>query len=165
MTARAAPDALRKSAMSFISASARCIFVGAFLTFGPSRFLTQERSNTADMGLTLSSSARTGASISFERTPAFNAASYALSVKMSQPPKTRLPRPASGTSSLIGMKRGWLRLPRRSFWSCVTEPMGCARPLWIRWTPAISVVETAPSPGSRTASGPSAGAIFFASSG
>ena len=151
--------------MSLRSSSARCIFVGAFLTLGPSRFLTHERSNTADMGLTFSRSARTGASISFESTPALTAASYALSVKMSQPPKARSPRPARGTSSLIGVKRGWLRLPRRSFWSCVTEPIGCARPLWIRWTPAMSVVETAPRPGSRTARGPSAGAIFLASSG
>ncbi len=58
-----------------MSSSARCIFVGAFFTLGPSRFLTHERSNTADIGLTFSSSARTGASISFERTPAFTAAS------------------------------------------------------------------------------------------
>lgn len=66
---------------------------------------------------------------------------------------------------MIRVKRGWDRLPRRSFCICVTEPMGCASPLRIRWTPAIRVVETAPSPGRSTASVPLAGAIFRASSG
>src|SRR6185436_20458717 len=42
---------------------------------------------------------------------------------------------------------------------CVSEPMGCARPLRMAMTPAMVVVLTAPSPTRRIPSFPSAGAI------
>src|SRR6185436_4676626 len=78
---------------------------------------------------------------------------------MSQPPKTTSSRLASGTNSLIFGERFSVRLPRRMWPICVSEPMGCARPLRMAMTPAMVVVLTAPSPTRRIPSFPSAGAI------
>ena len=69
------------------------------------------------------------------------------------------PDSASGTKSLMSGVRPSVRLPRRTVASWVSEPIGCARPRFTASTPAIKVVLTAPIPGSRTPSLPSAGAI------
>src|SRR6185436_10391519 len=78
---------------------------------------------------------------------------------MSQPPKTRSSRPASGTNSLILGDLLSVRLPRRIVPIWVSDPIGFARPLRIATTPAIVVVLTAPSPTSRIPSLPRAGEI------
>src|SRR5580704_14675236 len=92
-------------------------------------------------------------------TPAFEAASYMLSSKMSQPVKTRSSSPASGTNSLIFGERPSVRLPSRTVPICVSDPIGLARPLRIASTPATNVVATAPMPGIITPSFPFAGWI------
>src|SRR6202158_3930416 len=79
---------------------------------------------------------------------------------MSQPPKTRSSRLASGTKSLILGERPSVRFPRRTVESCVSEPTGSPSPRLIASTPAMKVVETAPIPGIRTPNLPSAGAIW-----
>src|SRR5665213_693923 len=79
---------------------------------------------------------------------------------MSQPPKTKSSRPASGTKSLILGERPSVRLPRRTVDSCVSEPTGSPSPRLIASTPAMKVVDTAPIPGIRMPSLPSAGAIW-----
>ena len=79
---------------------------------------------------------------------------------MSQPPKTRSLRPASGTKSLIIGVRLSVRLPSRMVESCVSDPTGAAIPRLIASTPAMNVVVTAPIPGINTPSFPSAGAIW-----
>src|SRR5258708_39296868 len=79
---------------------------------------------------------------------------------MSQPPNTRSFKPASGTKSLILGERASVRLPSRIAASCVSEPIGAAIPWRMASTPAINVVDTAPIPGIRTPSLPSAGAIW-----
>src|SRR5437899_585373 len=93
-------------------------------------------------------------------TPALTAASYAVSGKMSQPPKTRLSSFSSWTNSRISGERRWVRLPRRMVPSWVTEPIGWAQPLRTSSTPAINVVLTAPMPGVRTPSSPCGGAML-----
>src|ERR1700674_1708064 len=79
---------------------------------------------------------------------------------MSQPPKTRSFKPASGTKSLIIGVLASVRLPRRMVASCVSDPMGAAVPRFTASTPAMKVVLTAPMPGIKTPSFPSAGAIW-----
>src|SRR5439155_22383865 len=93
-------------------------------------------------------------------TPALQAASYALSGKMSQPPKTRLSRVSSGTNSRISGERRSVRGPRRMVASWVTEPIGRAAPVRTSSTPAINVVLTAPRPGVSTPSFPFGGAML-----
>src|SRR5277367_569238 len=78
---------------------------------------------------------------------------------MSQPPNSRSSSFASGTKSLISGVRPSVRLPRRTVASCVSDPIGAPRPRLTASTPAMNVVLTAPIPGSRTPSLPSAGAI------
>src|ERR1700735_5637342 len=78
---------------------------------------------------------------------------------MSQPPNSRSSSFASGTKSLISGVRPSVRLPRRTVASCVSDPIGAPRPRLTASTPAMNVVLTAPMPGSRTPSLPSAGAI------
>src|ERR1700722_1904362 len=78
---------------------------------------------------------------------------------MSQPPNSRSSSFASGTKSLINGVRPSVRLPRRTVASCVNDPIGAPRPRLTASTPAMNVVLTAPMPGSRTPSLPSAGAI------
>ena len=78
---------------------------------------------------------------------------------MSHPPKTKSLRPASGTNSLIGGVRPSVRFPSRMVASCVSEPIGLARSFFTASTPAMNVVETAPMPGIKMPSLPSAGAI------
>src|SRR5712691_335134 len=97
------------------------------------------------------------------RTPAFWAASKQLSSKMSQAPNTRSFRPARGTKSLMRGLRPSVRLPSRTVESCVTEPIGLAIPRRIASTPAMNVVVTAPMPGIKMPSFPSAGAILVIS--
>src|SRR4051794_20329900 len=79
---------------------------------------------------------------------------------MSQPPTTRSSSAASGTKSLISGLRPSVRFPSRTVESCVTEPIGLARPRLIASTPAMKVVVTAPIPGIRIPNFPSAGAIL-----
>src|SRR5438128_430797 len=93
-------------------------------------------------------------------TPALRAASYAVSGKMSQPPKTRLSSFSSGTNSRISGERRSVRLPRRMVASWVTEPIGSAHPVRTNSTPAINVVLTAPMPGMSTPSFPFGGAML-----
>src|SRR5215469_2754913 len=78
---------------------------------------------------------------------------------MSHPPNSRSSSLASGTKSLIFGVRPSVRLPRRTVASCVSDPIGAPRPLFTASTPAMNVVLTAPIPGSKTPSLPSAGAI------
>src|SRR5438874_10481796 len=78
---------------------------------------------------------------------------------MSQPPKTTSSRRASGTSSATRGARPSVRLPRRTVTIWVRLPMGRESPLRMASTPAMKVVATAPIPGSRTPSLPSAGGI------
>ena len=78
---------------------------------------------------------------------------------MSQPPNTRLSRPASGTNSLIAGDRASVRLPRRTVPICVSEPMGFARPFLIAMMPAMVVVDTAPRPTRSRPTLPPAGAM------
>src|SRR5713226_5873192 len=94
------------------------------------------------------------------RTPAFAADWYALSLKMSQPPKVRSFSSASGTNFLMSGERASVRLPRRIVPICVSDPTGCDFPLRTSSTPAINVVLTAPMPGSKIPSFPLAGAIL-----
>src|SRR6185295_15893745 len=82
---------------------------------------------------------------------------------MSHPPKTKSFRPASGTNPFTKGLRPSVRFPRRTVESCVTEPMGFASPRRIASTPAMNVVVTAPIPGIRIPSFPSAGAILVIS--
>ncbi len=131
-----------------------------FLTFLPSRRLTHFWSNTAGMGLMAESLLFSCARCSGLSTLALAAAVYASSGMGSQPPKTRSSRRARGTRSLIFAQRFSLRLPRRSCAICVSDPMGLLRPAFTASTPAMKVVATAPIPGKRTASFPSAGATF-----
>src|SRR5271156_6639280 len=78
---------------------------------------------------------------------------------MSQPPNSRSSSFASGTKSLISGVRPSVRLPSRTVASCVSDPIGAPSPRLTASTPAMNVVLTAPMPGSRTPSLPSAGAI------
>ena len=89
----------------------------------------------------------TWSSRSRSSTPAFDAAAYMLSSKMSQPVKTRSLSDASGTNSLILGDSASVRLPSRIVPICVSDPMGLAMPLRTASTPATNVVATAPMPG------------------
>src|SRR4051794_38716009 len=91
-------------------------------------------------GLTCSSRSRSS-------TPAFKAAAYMLSSKMSQPVNTRSSSEASGTNSLIFGDSAFVRLPRRIVPIWVSDPIGLAIPLRTASTPATNVVATAPMPG------------------
>src|SRR5688500_16000311 len=108
----------------------------------------------------LSRKSAIGSRSSFFSTPAFLALSYALSGMGSQPPKTRSSSVASGTSSLMSGFRFSVRLPSRMCASCVSDPIGSARPRRTASTPAIKVVATAPIPGKRMPNRPEAGSIF-----
>ena len=92
-------------------------------------------------------------------TPAFTAAVYASSGIGSHAVKTRSFRSASGTNSLIFGTRFSVRLPSRIVAIWLSDPIGNARPRRTFSTPAMNVVETAPSPTSITPSFPVAGAI------
>src|SRR3984893_17934652 len=81
------------------------------------------------------------------RTPAFDAAAYMLSSKMSQPVKTRSLSDARGTNSLILGESASVRLPSRIVPIWVSDPIGLAMPLRTASTPATNVVATAPMPG------------------
>ena len=89
----------------------------------------------------------TWSSRSRSSTPAFDAAAYMLSSKMSQPVKTRSLSDASGTNSLILGESASVRLPSRIVPIWVSDPMGLAMPLRTASTPATNVVATAPMPG------------------
>ena len=65
--------------------------------------------------------------------------------------------PARGTKSLMSGERLSVRLPRRTVPIWVRLPMGFERPVRMASTPAMNVVATAPMPGSRMPSFPSAG--------
>ena len=130
------------------------------LTFAPSSRFTTFLSNTAGMGRIFESVGCSCARCSGESTFAFTAAVYASSGIGSQPPNTRSCRRASGTRSLIIAQRFSLRLPRRTCAIWVSDPMGLPSPALTASTPAMNVVATAPMPGKRTASLPSAGATF-----
>src|SRR5205809_3579607 len=146
--------------MSSLISSARSNFVLAFFTWVPWRRLTYAWSNAAFIGLIPASKPFTSSRCTGPSTPAFAAASYAVSGKMSQPPKTRLSRFSSGTNSRISGERRCVRFPRRIVPSWVSEPIGSAAPLRTSSTPAMKVVLTAPMPGVRTPSSPFGGAIL-----
>src|SRR5580704_15547127 len=93
-------------------------------------------------------------------TPAFAADWYALSLKMSHPPKVKSFNSASGTNFLTSGERPSVRLPSRIVPSWVSEPTGCALPFLTNSTPAINVVLTAPIPGVNIPSFPLGSAIF-----
>src|SRR2546427_684635 len=93
-------------------------------------------------------------------TPAWTAASYAVSGKMPQPPKPRLSSVSRGTNSGISGERCCVRLPSRIVPSWVIEPIGAAAPLRTSSTPAMNVVLTAPMPGVRIPSSPFGGAML-----
>src|SRR5436853_469740 len=78
---------------------------------------------------------------------------------MSQPPNTRSPRSASGTTSLIFGDRPSVRFPRRTVPIWVSDPIGLARPRRMASTPAMNVVLTAPRPTSSTPRAARAGAL------
>src|SRR5437763_1733073 len=78
---------------------------------------------------------------------------------MSQQPISRSLMLASGTKSLIAGLRPSVRFPSRTVPSWVSDPMGLPRSRLKASSPAIKVVVTAPMPGIRTPSLPSAGAI------
>src|SRR5260370_35200482 len=67
---------------------------------------------------------------------------------------------ASGTKSLIAGLRPSVRFPRRTVPNCVREPIGFPSPSLKASSPAMKVVVTAPIPGIKTPSLPSAGAIW-----
>src|SRR6266403_5825265 len=160
VTRRVAREVFLKSAMSSLICSASSYLFFAFLTYVPSSFFTYSLSKAAFIGLILERNGFTLARSSLLSTPAFEAAWYALSLKRSQPPKTRSSRSASGTNFLIRGELLSVRLPRRIVPSCVSEPMGCALPLRTNSTPAMNVVLTAPIPGKRIPSFPFGGAIL-----
>src|SRR6185369_7425186 len=93
-------------------------------------------------------------------TPAFDAASYMLSSKMSHPVKTRSLSPASGTNSFTFGERPSVRFPNRIVPIWVSDPIGFASPLRIASTPATNVVATAPMPGIMMPSFPFAGSML-----
>src|SRR6185295_11566161 len=90
-------------------------------------------------------------------TPAFVAAVYMSSSKMSHPVKTRSFRAARGTKSRTAGELLSVRLPKRIVPIWVNEPIGFATPLRTASTPATNVVATAPMPGIITPSFPLAG--------
>src|SRR5260370_32208708 len=67
---------------------------------------------------------------------------------------------ASGTKSLIAGLRPSVRIPRRNVPNCVREPIGFPSPSLNASSSAMKVVVTAPIPGIKTPSLPSAGAIW-----
>src|ERR1022692_4312912 len=67
---------------------------------------------------------------------------------------------ANGTKSLMAGLRPSVRLPRRTGPNCVREPMGFPNPSLKASSQATKVVVTAPMPGIKTPSLPSAGAIW-----
>src|SRR5713226_9846687 len=160
VTSREAREVLRKLAMSSLICNASSYLFLPFLMLGPSISFTKSWSNAAFMGLIVERKGFTFSRSWGFRTPAFAADWYALSLKMSQPPKVRSFSSASGTNFLMSGERASVRLPRRIVPICVSDPTGCDLPLRTSSTPAINVVLTAPMPGSRTPSFPLAGAIL-----
>ncbi len=67
---------------------------------------------------------------------------------------------ARGTKSWMAGLRPSVRFPKRMVPSWVSDPMGLPRPRLMASRPAMNVVVTAPMPGIRTPSLPSAGAIW-----
>ena len=112
------------------------------------------------MGLIFSRYGFSFLSISLFSTCAWDAASYTLSSKMSQPVKTRSFKSAKGTKSLISGELLSVRLPSRMVPICVSEPIGFASPRRTASTPEIIVVATAPMPTTITPNFPFAGATF-----
>src|SRR4051794_13964491 len=76
---------------------------------------------------------------------------------MSQPPNSKSSILARGTKSLILGVLLSVRLPRRIVFSWVMEPIGFAIPSLMASIPAMNVVVTAPIPGIKMPSFPSAG--------
>src|SRR5260370_20664676 len=159
VTSREAREVLRKSAMSSLICSASSYLFLPFLMFGPSMSFTKSWSNAAFIGLMVERKGFTFSRSCGLRTPAFAADWYALSLKMSQPPKVRSVSSARGTNFLMSGERASVRLPRRMVPICVSDPTDCDLPLRTSSTPAMKVVLTAPMPGSNTPSLPLAGAI------
>src|SRR5467141_2397392 len=160
VTRRETREVLRKLSMSFLICNAISYLFLPFLMLGPSISFTKSRSNAAFMGLMVERNGFTFSRSCGFSTPAFAADWYALSLKISQPPKVRSLSSASGTNLLISGERPSVRLPRRIVPICVSDPTGCDLPLRTSSTPAMNVVLTAPMPGSRTPSFPLAGAIL-----
>src|SRR5260370_11131249 len=160
VTSREAREVLRKSAMSCLICSASSYLFLPFLMFGPSISFTKPWSTAAFMGLMVERNGFTFSRSCGLRTPAFAADWYALSLKMSQPPKARSVSSARGTNFLMSGERASVRLPRRMVPICVSGPTGSDLPLRTSSPPAINVVLTAPMPGSSTPSFPLAGAIL-----
>src|SRR5215475_1087769 len=98
VTSRDAREVFLKFAISSLICSASSYLFLAFLTHVPSSLFTYSLSNAAFIGLILERNGLTLARCSGLNTPALAAASYALSLKMSHPPKTRSSRSASGTN-------------------------------------------------------------------
>src|ERR1700704_3017893 len=160
VTRRETREVLRKFAMSSLICSASSYLFLPFLMLGPSIIFTKSWSNAAFMGLMVERKGFTFSKSCGFKTPAFAADWYALSLKMSQPPKLRSFSSARGTNFLMSGERASVRLPSRMVPICVSEPTGCALPLRTSSTPAMKVVLTAPRPGSSTPSFPLAGAIL-----
>ena len=146
--------------MSAISASASSILLAPVFTRNPSRRDTHSRSKTASMATMPSNSALIGARSRSSSTPEVRAASRALAEMGSQPPNTRSSSEARGTKSRMSGLRPSPRLPRRMCAICETDPIGASPDRRAVITPAMSVEDTAPSPGSNTPSLPVAGAIW-----
>ena len=115
--------------------------VAACLMCVPFRRFAQLWSNAAGIGLIASNSSFTPfRSFSF-KTSAYRAASYALSGKISHPPKTMSFRSVRGTISLIAFSSPF---SKRIVANCEIEPIGLANPLRAANVPVIMVVATAP---------------------
>src|SRR5229473_3773958 len=160
VTKRETREVLRKLAISSLICSASSYLFFPFLMFGPSISLTKSWSNAAFMGLMVERKGFTFSRSWGFKTPALAADWYALSLKISQPPKVRSFSSARGTNFLMSGERASVRLPRRIVPICVSDPTGCDLPLRTSSTPAINVVLTAPMPGSKIPSFPLAGAIL-----
>src|SRR5260221_903863 len=160
MTMREQPCFFLNLAMSALICNAISYLFLPFLTFLPSSIFTYSRSNAAGIGLILERNVFTIARWCGSSTPAFAAASYELSGKISQPPKTMSSNLANFTKSLMRGERPSVRLPRRMVAICVSEPTGCAFFVRTSSTPAMKVVGTAPIPGNKTPSFPLGAAIL-----
>ncbi len=145
--------------ISSLTCSAKSHLVSPFFTCVPSRFLTKLLSKTAVMGFIFSISSLTSSRSLLSRTPALITDSYALSSKMSHAANSMSLRSARGTKSFISGDF-FLSLPP-SLMVCIwlTLPYGFDKPFLILITPAINVVLTAPNPGNKIPSLPSAGFI------
>jgi hypothetical protein len=149
---RSAIDAVGflKPSMSAMSCSARSIFDVPLFTCVPVELLDPlPGSNTPVMGLIASRYGLISLRSRLSSTPAWAAASYASSGKISQPPNTMSSR-SSERHEVFDLRVAVLgALAERMVASWVSEPIGCARPRRTASTPAMKVVATAPMPGSR----------------